>query len=178
MSEEEKRMWVVLKLITSLQTVTSHFEVQDTGGLCWDEWGFNRVMFPDVLSAVLFRCTNVNNMATLLCSSAKLWACLKLEEEFLQRVRDGEQRDCVFSVCSEFYFALFIFKCLKLKVSQWNVFIRFHSPSHISFRKRPRPASLHSSCSSSSCFKVFFVFSWNTVSSPPLSAGRIIVPLD
>lgn len=83
-----------------------------------------------------------------------------------------------FSVCSEFYFALFIFKCLKLKVSQWNVFIRFHSPSHISFRKRPQPASLHSSCSSSSCFKVFFVFSWNTVSSPPLSAGRIIVPLD
>lgn len=137
------------------------------------------VMCPNVLSAVLFRCTNVNNMATLLCSSAKLWACLKLEEEFSQRVRDEEQGDCFFfSVCSEFYFALFIFKCLKLKVSQWNVFIRFHSPSHISFRKRPQPASLHSSCSSSSCFKVFFVFSWNTVSSPPLSAGCIIVPLD
>lgn len=31
------------------------------------------VMCPNVLSAVLFRCTNVNNMATLLCCSAKLW---------------------------------------------------------------------------------------------------------
>lgn len=78
--------------------------------------GTNRVMCPNVLSAVLFRCTNVNNMATLLCSSAKLWACLKLEEEFSQRVRDEEQGDWFF-----FFFLFAVnFILLYLYLNVWN----------------------------------------------------------